>query len=106
MSWDSSESVQHLDIETLIKKIRKVWQAPGLISPTFVDVDHLFEIQGRRISRLVRIRLCSRIQSCSASQVRELLDLWSSGFFTGALRWAKLLLHARNCSSFSLSDLL
>ena len=42
----SSESVQHFDLETLIKREEKCGRLVG-ISPTFVDVDHFFEAQGR-----------------------------------------------------------
>ena len=52
----------------LVQQGGKVWQAPGLITPSFVDVAHLFEVRVRWISRLLRIRICSEIWSYSASR--------------------------------------
>ena len=92
--------IQHFDIETLIKREEKC----GRLSPTVVDVDNLFEVQGRRIPRLRNGDICTPLTTHhDVRDLQSMKNFWIiglPGFFTGALSQAKLLLLLNLRSSF------
>ena len=105
--------------EILTKKEGKVWQAPGVISPTFCDGCPSFRSSGSRnfptpsyphlesypvtfyFFTMTFVRLWQFITKSGILQfIRKFWILDLPGFFTGVLSRAKLLLHLRSFSSF------
>ena len=99
-----------------------MWQAPELICPTFVDVDIFWKYVVAEFPKslvsasvVVSSHILLHDDHCTPLTIHhEFRDLQSirkfwilglPGFFTGALSWAKLLLHLRSFFFITLFDL-